>query len=425
MNVQTTIKPETDLVAKALENPVALFADAAKFSDFYARVKAETEKMTPDTSTNKGRDEIRSMARKVVTTKTTLDKAAKALTEEWRNQTNQVNAARNKMVADLAALAEEVRKPLTEWEAAEELRVECGNRLIASFREAAVVTTDDTSATIRARGKRVFDTEVGADLGDMLDQVQAAKDGVVTTLRNALAYALKEEADRAELEKLRAEKEARDEADRIARAAEEAAERKREYARAIIEHINQCGLGMIGGKTYPYGVLLHELESKIGAGEDQFGDMAGEVEAARVKTLASLNEAMERQAEHREREAAEAAAREARDEEKRKAEAAQNNRAAEHAAELAAAAKRADDAERAAQEERDCIAAKEAQRIADEKAEAAEQAKRDRNRAHRAQVMGEAKIAIMAAGKDVSDEAAVLIVKAIVAGSIPHTSLRF
>ena len=153
MNVQTTIKPETDLVAKALENPVALFTDAAKFSDFYARVKAETEKLTPDTSTNKGRDEIRSMARKVVTTKTTLDKAAKALTEEWRNQTNQVNAARNKMVADLAALAEEVRKPLTDWEAAEELRIEAVD-FVEQSREMGAIVVQPSQEELTIGGYR-------------------------------------------------------------------------------------------------------------------------------------------------------------------------------------------------------------------------------------------------------------------------------
>lgn len=393
VNVATKINPveePTDLVAKALENPVALFTDAAKFSDFYARVKAETDKLTPDTSTNKGRDEIRSMARKVVTTKTTLDKAAKKLTEGWREQTNQVNAARNKMVADLAALAEEVRKPLTEWEAAEEARVDRANNLITEFKLAAVFTNEDTSATIRARGKTVFEIEL-TGLGDMLDAVQAAKDHAIGRLKDALAHAIKEEADRAELEKLRAEAADRAEADRVA--AEQA-----EAVRAEAERI----------------------EAEKRRADEAKAESERQAKLAEERRVAAQKAEADRIA-NAERMAAERAQREA--EEAARAEHARRD--AEHEVAISAERARAEAAERAAQAERETKAKEDADRAAKAKAEADAQAKREADQRHRNKVKTEAKIAIMATGKDVSDEAAVLIVKAIVAGSIPHTSLRF
>jgi colicin import membrane protein len=85
----------------------------------------------------------------------------------------------------------------------------------------------------------------------------------------------------------------------VRREAEEAAaavESKRAYARQIIEHIKQVGLGMIGGQTYPYGILIHELEEKI-AIDDSLGDMQDEVRTIRDATLVNIKAAMERQAE--------------------------------------------------------------------------------------------------------------------------------
>ena len=384
MNIATKIKPSeeaTDLVAKALENPVALFTDTEKFNDFYARVKAETDKLTPDTSTKKGRDAIRSMASKVITTKTTIEKAGKALTEEWRRQTAEVTASRKVMEDQLAALAAEVRKPLTDWEAAEELRVESCRADIECFKLAAVVTMDDTAATVRERGKEVWEQPIDpARFGDMLDEAVAAKDTAVASLKAALARLTQEEADRAELEKLRAEARAREEADRIA--AEQAEAERAEAAR---------------------------IEAEKRRAEEAKAEAERQAQLAEERRVAAEKAEAERIA-NAERMAAERAQREA--EESARAE--QDRRDAEHAAALAAERARAEAAEHAAQAERDRIAA-----------EAAEQVKREKNRAHRAQFMGEAKIAIMAAGKDVSEAAAVAIVKAIVAGQVPHVVLEF
>jgi colicin import membrane protein len=53
---------------------------------------------------------------------------------------------------------------------------------------------------------------------------------------------------------------------------------------------------MIDGKTYPYGILIHELEEKIEI-DDSLGDMQDEVRTIRDVTLANVKAAMERQAE--------------------------------------------------------------------------------------------------------------------------------
>ncbi|CAB4120797.1 hypothetical protein UFOVP5_34 [uncultured Caudovirales phage] len=370
--------PSTDIALVVEQSPVVVLTDSKQREAFYAHIEREVEAFEPDTSTEKGRKAIKSMAYKITRTKTAIDDAGKHLNEEARARINAVDAERRAARERLSALAEQVRRPVDEWEAAEEARIARANELIASFRAAAAVTMEDTSATIRARGKQVYDTEVGADLGGMQEQVQAIKDGVIGALKTALAYALKEEADRAELEKLRAEAAEREERDRKDREDREAAEREAAEAKAA-----------------------EERRAAHAKAEDERRVAAEKAEAARIEQA---------------RKDAEQAA-------ERKAQEEQAKRDREHAEELAAERRRAEEAERAAQAERDRIAAAEAERQAEADRLAAEQAQRDADKAHRTKVKTTAKQAMMSCGAD--EETAKKIVVAILAGKIPNVSLRF
>lgn len=412
LKIEDTGLASTDIVVAVTQNPGLVLLDRAKFTDFYERMKAETDKLVPDVTTNKGRDEIRSMAARVVRSKTAIEAARLELTKEWRDKTDAANAAGKEIKAQMEALADEVRKPLTEWEEAEKARVASCRATIDGMKAAAVVTLDDTADAVRQRGSEVYNTALDPEtFGDMLPEAENAKEIAVDTLKAALARLTREEADRAELERLRAENEAREakeaaerearelaeklaeearqeeqrkadaekaDAERIANAEREAAnkvrreaeeaaaavEAKRSYARQIIEHIKQVGLGMIDGKTYPYGILLHELESKITI-DDSLGDMQDEVRTIRDITLANVKAAMERQAE-----------------------------------------KAAADAQ-----------------AAKDQAEAAERAKLAENVAHRTKIKTEAKQALITCGAD--EETARKIVMAILAGEVPHVRMEF
>src|SRR5690349_4163456 len=111
-----------DLVVMATANPLAIFTDREQFSQFYQKIKAETDQHVPDVSTKKGRDEIRSLARRVTKAKTTLERAGKDQVAEWRQKVETVTSARISMVNELDSLAKDVRRPLTEWEEAEQAR---------------------------------------------------------------------------------------------------------------------------------------------------------------------------------------------------------------------------------------------------------------------------------------------------------------
>ena len=409
----------SEIAIAVASNPAIVLIDAGKRDDLYAHIQREIDAFQPDLSTTKGRDAIKSLAHKITRTKTAIDAAGKALNEEARAQINVVDAARRDSKAKLDAMAEAVRKPLTDWEEAEKARVAACEADIAAMTAAGNVSLDDTSDTVRERGQDLWNQSIDeARYGSLYGQAVAVKAASVDRLKAALDRLTREEADRAELAKLRAEQEARAEADRAAAeeaerqrteaarieqeriateraeaarvAAEEAqaervrlaaeqatkdaerdAERKAQEERDRIKrgremliYIREVVSGRIGGDPYPFGVLLRELESKVVV-DESYGDMRDEIERARLDGIIALNEAMERQAERRRRED------EAEDERRRL------------------------EAERARQE----------------------------NKAHISRVMRTAKEAIMTCGAN--EEVAKAIVVAIKANTIPAITIRF
>lgn len=398
--------------------PVLVLTDKEKFSQFYQAIKEETDALDADVSTEKGRKAIASMAYKVARTKTAIDDAGKKLNEEARAKISAVDEARREIRQQLDALKDQVRAPLTEWEEAEEKRAAEAAQELASIHAMQRVDIGDTVASVEERLNALTAMTVKPSVHAAGFEIASnARAAAIEMLETALARLRREEQERAELERLRAEKAEAEERER-------AVEGKRKYARDVIEHIRQCGLGMIGGKAYPYIILIRELEEKVVATEADFGDMTGDVEAARVETLARIKEAQTKQEERKAREAAEAAAEEARQDEARKATETAAERERAHAEALAAERKRAEEAEAAAQAERERVAREEAQRKAEAERVAAEQKAREADRAHRSKIMTGAKEAIMEAGS-IDEQAAKNIVLAIVGGSVPNISLRF
>lgn len=380
MNAVSKIEPASTAIATVVEQtPVVVLTDHGQRDAFYAHIQREVEAFEPDTSTEKGRKAIKAFAYKITRTKTAIDDAGKLLNEEARARINAVDAERRVVKERLTALAIEVRAPLTKWEQDEADRIEGCRSDIEGFKRAAVVTMDDTAATVRERGTEVWGQALDAErFGDMLPEAQAAKDNAVATLKAALARLVKEEADRAELDRLRKEAAEREERDRIEREAREAEERA-----------------------------------------------AAEAKAAEAKRLAEEQAAEARlaAAEKAEAERVERAKQEAAEAEQRKAQEAQAKRDREHAEQLAAERRRVEEIEQAAQVERDRAAKVEAARQAEVKRIADEQAARDADQAHRGAVMKAAKEAIMTCGTD--EETAKKIVLLIRAGEVPNVTLRF
>lgn len=362
MNAVTEVKASTNIVALVEATPVLVLTDKQKFSDFYEAMKAECDALEIDLETEKGRKAIASMAYKVARTKTAIDDAGKKLNEVARASINAVDESRREIRAQLDELKDEVRKPLTEWEQVEEARQAQVGEVISWLREAAKVEFDETASDLRERIKTVKATTFAPEIfKGYAAQAEALQTTAITALETIADRMDQEEAQRAELEKLRAEAAEREEQERIKREAEEAG-RQREAAEKA----------------------------------------AAEAKARAEAEQKQREEAAAKAAEERARQEAEAKAREEREVSERA-----------HAEALAAEKRRADAAEATAKAEADRLAR-----------EAAEQAARDADRAHRGTVMGAAKQAIMEAGS-LDEPAAKLIVLAIAAGNIPNVSIKF
>lgn len=406
MTVHAEILPPEgqDIIEQVFENPAIAILDEAKANLFLEKVKEFAGTIgDPDVSTAKGRDEIRSMASKVVKAKTTLDKARLSMTADLRAQVAEINSAGKLVTEGLAEIAEKTRAPLTVWETAEKEREALVESTIAKIKAAALVTIADTSVTVAARGNDIYETVIDkAVFLKRFDEAEEAKTATMKALHEAMHVLKQREDAQAELDAMKAAEAERLAKEAAEKAEREAAERKVQFARSIIDHIHEVGRGYIGGQPYPFAILLHELQVKIPPEiTSDFGDLEQEARDILTQTLASVqdraNEAAERAAIQAKQEAEDQAKRDA-------AEVAQRQ--------IDAANARAAEAEQAAQAERKRIADKEAEdeRIAEE--QAAEEARRTKNAENRREKMGETKQALMDVG-GITNEAATAIVRAL------------
>ncbi|GGD43089.1 hypothetical protein [Aureimonas glaciei] len=360
-------------IVKAVEaNPVLVLVDEAKFDELYAEMMREVKAFVPDLGTATGRKEIASLAFKVTRTKTAIDAAGKKLNEDARKQINVVDASRRTIRDKLDALADQVRKPLTDWEAAEKRRVDDRQAEIDDLDRAAMISTTTTAAEIEKRIADLTAVDLSpATMQEFAPRAVKARDAALSILSTNLERIKREEADRAELARLRAEAAAREQAEAEHLATEQAERRRVEREQA-------------------------EAELRARAAEEERERIAAAEERARREAVVV--------AERQQRESEEAAARRERE------------AAAAHAAEIARIRRQQEDFQR------------ETNRVAEAQAAAAraereEAERRAADREHRGKIMGEAKAAFIDFG--ISETKAKAIVLAVAAGSVPHVSIRF
>lgn len=211
-----------------ITNPVLAFTQPEKFTEFLKGIRDELEAFKPDVSTAKSRGEIAAMAFRVTKQKTAIDKAGKELNADKRKEIDAVDAERRKIWDKLEALADEIRKPLTDWENAEKEREKAKSEILDRLHGA--VYDPNSSESVRLAIQKATDIAIDPEI--FRDETNDAVNGKAETLTNlniALERATRHEADQAELRRLREEKEAREreEADRIAHESAERAERER------------------------------------------------------------------------------------------------------------------------------------------------------------------------------------------------------
>jgi septal ring factor EnvC (AmiA/AmiB activator) len=363
MNVQTDLKEQSELAVIKPLTAAMVFVPGG-VDAILEKIAAEIRSFKPDISTQDGRAQIASIAYKVARSKTALDEMGKDLVAEWKSKAAAVDAERRTIREKLDALKEEVRKPLTDWENADKARIEAHEQAIRDIEALLLFDFDPTAATLQER----IDTlaqRPPRQWDEFCQRASAAISHVGKRLEDMHDVAVKREAERAELERLRAEQVAREQKERDDRIAAAAAEKARFEAEAV---------------------------AKRAADE-----AAARAEAERQRI---------------EKEKADAIARAERAEADKKAAAA---KAEEDARQAAAAAERNHQA--AIENER--------KRVADAQAAAdVETARREADKKHRAKINNEALVAILKAA-GISSEQGTNIVIAIAKGEVPHVKISY
>lgn len=202
-----------DLVVIEKKNAMAVFTNNDQLDPLIEAIEKEARSLVPDVTTKKGRDAIASMAHKVARSKTYIDNAGKDLVAELKALPKQIDESRRVVRERLDALKDEVRRPLTEWEAEQE-RIKAEEAMAALHVE-ALAMNEDFDRQLAARIES--DHEMALLMNDAFDREQADK--AAEAERQRIAH---EE----EIKRLAAAAAAREVEQRAQREREEAAHRE-------------------------------------------------------------------------------------------------------------------------------------------------------------------------------------------------------
>lgn len=198
---------------------------------FLQMIKDEVCGEVPDLSTLKGRERIASLAFTVSKRKAAVEKPGRDYLRKIKELPKVIEAELREFVRDADALRDEIRKPLSDWEAADVARRDAHVDRIDWMRNRNDGLESLSSQDIQARIAEAEGVEIGPQWEEFEAEAAREKDKVLTILRTGLSNRIKYEAEQAELVRLRAEAEAQAQRDRdaeIARVAAEQAQRQAE-----------------------------------------------------------------------------------------------------------------------------------------------------------------------------------------------------
>ncbi|HCI9591577.1 TPA: hypothetical protein NQF56_002448 [Klebsiella variicola] len=204
-----------DLVVIEKKNAMAVFTNNDQLDPLIEAIEKEARSLVPDVTTKKGRDAIASMAHKVARSKTYIDNAGKDLVAELKALPKQIDESRRVVRERLDALKDEVRRPLTEWEAEQE-RIKAEEAMNALHAE-ALAMNEEFDRQLAARIES--DHEMALLMNDAFDREQADKAAEAERQRIAREEEIKRQAE---------EKAKREAAEQAQREIDAAAARERE-----------------------------------------------------------------------------------------------------------------------------------------------------------------------------------------------------
>lgn len=223
-----------ELIVIPKETALEVFTTAKGLDPIIEKIKAEALSMVPDISTKKGRDAIASNAAKVSRSKTYLDGIGKELVDKLKEQPKLIDAERKRVRDTLDALRDEVRKPLTEWEEREKQRVDYIKERINDLK---FVPDQSSSADLKNQLLELKKIEIDDSFEEFKADAALAKMDTIASLEILIEKTVREENEKAELERLRKESEERARIEREARLIKEAEERAKKQAEEAAQKI--------------------------------------------------------------------------------------------------------------------------------------------------------------------------------------------
>ncbi|MFM5717830.1 coiled-coil domain-containing protein [Aeromonas caviae] len=223
-----TDNTQAQLVVIEPTTAVALFTEGQGVAELLADIRQKATSLVPDITTAKGRKEIASIAHAVARTKTYLDGLGKEQTDKFKEIPKRIDANRKQIRDTLDALKDEVRAPLTQYEAAEEARVAVLQDRLTMLKDLGDSDAHEFSAAdLQTMLLEVEQTALDETWQELLPQATVAKELAAKRLGEALAARLKYEAEQSELEQLRQKQVEQERIDRERLIAEQAAEQAR------------------------------------------------------------------------------------------------------------------------------------------------------------------------------------------------------
>ncbi len=214
------------------ETALQIYQTPNGLDPYIERIRQEVTGHTPNLKTDKGRKEIASRAFKVRKIKTALDGLGKEQVDRLKEIPKLIDAERKRMRETLDALADEVRKPLTDWEEAEDRRVAQHRANLADIAQNATDVGGLNAENLRQRLAAVESMTVDEAWEEFEAEAHRVKAKALEILGAALADRQKYEAEQAELAELRRKQAEQDQKDREAEIARQAAEKARADAEA-------------------------------------------------------------------------------------------------------------------------------------------------------------------------------------------------
>ncbi|MGY2363719.1 hypothetical protein ACW9IO_14300 [Pseudomonas azotoformans] len=208
------------------DNAPAIYV-AGGLGQFFDAVKAEVTGEVPDLTTRKGRERIASLAATVSKSKAAVEKPGRDYLRRLKEMPKVVEAELRDFVTKMDNLRDSTRQPLTDWENADQARKDKHVDGIDSMKDMALFGETPPASVVARVIADLEAIEINDAWEEFLAEAAQVKDQTLAKLRTLHSERAQQEAEQAELTRLRAEAEAQAQRNRDAEIARVAAEQAR------------------------------------------------------------------------------------------------------------------------------------------------------------------------------------------------------